>query len=59
MPAEERVALLGYFGIEMLTFRRVGSAGEAVAAASRLGFSVAIKATAEQWQHRVDGRVRG
>ena len=52
---EERVALLGCFGIEMLPFRRVGSAGEAVAAASQLGFPVAIKATAEQWQHRVDG----
>ena len=52
---EERVALLGSFGIEMLPFQRVGSADEAVAAASRLGFPVAIKATAEQWQHRVDG----
>ena len=52
---EERVALLRYYGIKMLPFRRVGSAGEAVAAASELGFPVAIKATAEQWQHRVDG----
>ena len=30
-------ALLGYFGIEMLPFRRVGSAGEAAAAASQFG----------------------
>ena len=52
---EERVALLRYYGIKMLPFRRVGSAGEAIAAASELGFPVAIKATAEQWQHRVDG----
>ena len=52
---EERVALLRYYGITMLPFRRVGSAAEAVAAASELGFPVAIKATAEQWQHRVDG----
>ncbi len=52
---EERVALLRCYGIKMLPFRRVGSAGEAVAAASQLGFPVAIKATVEQWQHRVDG----
>ena len=52
---EERVALLGFFGIEMLPFRRVGSAGEAVAAANELGFPVAIKVAGEQWQHRVDG----
>ena len=52
---EERVALLRYYGIKMLPFRRVGSAAEAVTAASELGFPVAIKATVEQWQHRVDG----
>ncbi len=52
---EERVALLRCYGITMLPFRRVGSAAEAVAAASELGFPVAIKATAEQWRHRVDG----
>ena len=31
------------------------SAADAVAAARELGFPVAIKATAEQWRHRVDG----
>jgi hypothetical protein len=52
---EERVALLRCYGIKMLPLRRVGSAAEAVTAASELGFPVVIKATAEQWQHRVDG----
>jgi len=52
---DERIALLRCYGIEMLPFRRVGSAADAVAAAAELGFPVAIKATAEQWRHRVDG----
>jgi acyl-CoA synthetase (NDP forming) len=52
---EERVALLRCYGIEMLPFRRVRSAAEAVSAASELGFPVAIKATAERWRHRIDG----
>ena len=52
---DERVALLRCYGIEMLPFRRVRSAAEAVAAASELGFPVAIKATAERWRHRIDG----
>ena len=52
---DERTALLRCYGIEMLPFRRVGSAADAVAAAAELGFPVAIKATAEQWRHRVDG----
>ena len=52
---DERVALLRCYGIEMLPFRRVRSAADAVAAACELGFPVAIKATAEQWRHRVDG----
>jgi acyl-CoA synthetase (NDP forming)/GNAT superfamily N-acetyltransferase len=52
---DERVALLRCYGIEVLPFRRVRSAAEAVAAAVELGFPVAVKATAEQWRHRVDG----
>ena len=52
---DERAALLRCYGIEMLPFRRVRSAADAVAAACELGFPVAIKATAEQWRHRVDG----
>jgi acyl-CoA synthetase (NDP forming)/GNAT superfamily N-acetyltransferase len=52
---EERVALLRCYGIEVLPFRRVRSAADAVAAACELGFPVAVKATAEQWRHRVDG----
>ena len=52
---DERVALLRCYGIEMLPFRRARSAAEAVALASEFGFPVAIKATAEQWRHRVDG----
>ncbi len=52
---DERAALLRCYGIEMLPFRRVRSAADAVAAAAELGFPVAIKATAEQWRHRVDG----
>jgi acyl-CoA synthetase (NDP forming)/GNAT superfamily N-acetyltransferase len=52
---DERAALLRCYGIEMLPFRRVRSAADAVAAACELGFPVAIKATAKQWRHRVDG----
>jgi acyl-CoA synthetase (NDP forming)/GNAT superfamily N-acetyltransferase len=52
---DERAALLRCYGIEVLPFRRVRSAAAAVAAACELGFPVAIKATAEQWRHRVDG----
>jgi acyl-CoA synthetase (NDP forming) len=51
---DERVALLRCYGIEMLPFRRVRSAAEAVAAATELGFPVAIKATGDRWRHRVD-----
>ena len=52
---DERVAMLHCYGIEVLPFRRVRSAADAVAAACELGFPVAVKATAEQWRHRVDG----
>jgi acyl-CoA synthetase (NDP forming)/GNAT superfamily N-acetyltransferase len=52
---DERVALLRCYGIEMLPFRRARNAAEAVGRAMELGFPVAIKATAEQWRHRVDG----
>jgi acyl-CoA synthetase (NDP forming) len=52
---DERVALLRCYGIDVLPFRRVHSAADTVAAAVELGFPVAIKATTEQWRHRVDG----
>ena len=52
---DERVALLQCYGIDMLAFRRVTSAADAVAAARELGFPVAVKATGERWRHRVDG----
>jgi acyl-CoA synthetase (NDP forming)/GNAT superfamily N-acetyltransferase len=52
---DERVALLQCYGIEMLAFRRVATAADAVAAARELGFPVAVKATGERWRHRVDG----
>ena len=49
------MALLRCYGIDMLPFRRVTSAADAVAAARELGFPVAVKATGERWRHRVDG----
>ena len=52
---DDRVALLRCYGIELLPFRRVRSAAEAVAAATELGFPVAIKANIDRWRHRVDG----
>ena len=36
-------------------FWRTHSAAETIAVANELGFPVAIKATAPQWRHRVDG----
>jgi hypothetical protein len=52
---DERIALLRCYGIEMLPYRRARSAAETVAMAAEIGFPVAVKATAEQWRHRVDG----
>jgi acyl-CoA synthetase (NDP forming)/GNAT superfamily N-acetyltransferase len=52
---DERVALLGCYGIPMLPFRRATSAAGTVAAAHEVGFPVAVKSTVERWRHRVDG----
>ncbi|RIV40849.1 bifunctional acetate--CoA ligase family protein/GNAT family N-acetyltransferase [Micromonospora radicis] len=52
-------ALLAAYGIEVVESVRVGSAQEAVAAAQRLGFPVALKVAAGGLRHRLDlGAVR-
>ena len=50
----EAVDLLACFGIDIVEFREVNSAAEAVAAAEELGYPVAVKATGELWRRRVD-----
>ncbi|MFC3962080.1 bifunctional acetate--CoA ligase family protein/GNAT family N-acetyltransferase [Nocardia jiangsuensis] len=50
----ETVRLLGCYGIEVVEFREVHSADEAVAAAEELGYPVAAKATGELWRRRAD-----
>jgi acyl-CoA synthetase (NDP forming)/L-amino acid N-acyltransferase YncA len=53
------VALLGCYGVDVLPTLPVGSADAAVAAADALGYPVALKATAEALEHRVElGGVR-
>ncbi|MFE3544809.1 GNAT family N-acetyltransferase [Nocardia sp. NPDC059177] len=51
---DEAVRLLRCYGIEVVAFRAVRSAGEAVAAAAELGYPVAAKATGELWRRRPD-----
>ncbi|WP_433270280.1 GNAT family N-acetyltransferase [Actinosynnema sp. CS-041913] len=48
------VRLLACYGVELVPFRVVSSADEAVAAASELGYPVAMKATDERLRHRTD-----
>ncbi|QXQ11594.1 bifunctional GNAT family N-acetyltransferase/acetate--CoA ligase family protein [Paeniglutamicibacter sp. Y32M11] len=51
--------LLGHYGIKVLQSVRFDTADEAVAAATRLGFPVALKARDEHLRHRLDlGGVR-
>ncbi len=51
--------LLGAYGIEVVASTRASSADEAVAAAERLGWPVALKAAAPGLRHRLDlGAVR-
>ncbi|HEY5857027.1 MAG TPA: GNAT family N-acetyltransferase [Aldersonia sp.] len=50
----EAVHLLACFGIQIVEFREVNSAAEAVAAAEELGYPVAAKATGEMWRRRID-----
>jgi acyl-CoA synthetase (NDP forming)/GNAT superfamily N-acetyltransferase len=51
----ELVDLLRCYGIDVLAFRRAGSAADAVEAARELGFPVAVKAVGDRWRHRADG----
>ncbi|WKG07677.1 GNAT family N-acetyltransferase [Nocardia sp. PE-7] len=51
---EEAVLLLGCYGIDVVEFRAVRDAEQAVAAAEELGYPVAAKATGELWRRRPD-----
>ncbi|MBC7302028.1 MAG: GNAT family N-acetyltransferase [Nocardia sp.] len=51
---EEAVRLLGCYGIDVVEFRAVRDAHQAVAAAEELGYPVAAKATGELWRRRPD-----
>ncbi|MEU4802428.1 GNAT family N-acetyltransferase [Actinosynnema sp. NPDC023587] len=48
------VRLLACYGVEVVPFRVVSSAADAVAAADELGYPVAVKATDERLRHRTD-----
>ncbi|MCS7476611.1 GNAT family N-acetyltransferase [Umezawaea endophytica] len=48
------VRLLACYGIDVVPFRVVASADEAVAAAGELGYPVAMKATDDRLRHRYD-----
>ncbi|MEV0681580.1 GNAT family N-acetyltransferase [Actinosynnema sp. NPDC050436] len=48
------VRLLACYGVEVVPFRVVSSADDAVAAATELGHPVALKATDERLRHRTD-----
>ncbi|WP_109527615.1 MULTISPECIES: bifunctional acetate--CoA ligase family protein/GNAT family N-acetyltransferase [Nocardia] len=50
----ETVRLLDCYGIDVVTFREVRTAEEAVEAAEALGYPVAAKATGEVWRRRPD-----
>ncbi|MFD3507098.1 GNAT family N-acetyltransferase [Nocardia sp. NPDC058666] len=51
---EEAARLLGCYGIDVVEFRAVRDAEQAVAAAEELGYPVAAKATGELWRRRPD-----
>jgi acyl-CoA synthetase (NDP forming)/RimJ/RimL family protein N-acetyltransferase len=51
---ENAVRLLACYGIDVVPFRTVSSADEAVAAAGELGYPVAMKATDDRLRHRYD-----
>ncbi|MFE9783992.1 GNAT family N-acetyltransferase [Nocardia salmonicida] len=51
---EEAVLLLDCYGIDVVEFRAVRDAEQAVAAAEELGYPVAAKATGELWRRRPD-----
>ncbi|WP_232665434.1 bifunctional acetate--CoA ligase family protein/GNAT family N-acetyltransferase [Pseudonocardia sp. TRM90224] len=50
----EILDLLACYGIPVAEFRQVGSAESAVAAATELGYPVAVKAVGDRWRHRSD-----
>jgi acyl-CoA synthetase (NDP forming)/GNAT superfamily N-acetyltransferase len=50
LPDRETAELLACYGIEVVPFDLVDSAEDAVAAAARLGYPVALKGVAERWQ---------
>ncbi|MFF2082326.1 GNAT family N-acetyltransferase [Nocardia sp. NPDC058176] len=51
---EEAALLLDCYGIDVVEFRAVRDADQAVAAAEELGYPVAAKATGELWRRRPD-----
>ncbi len=51
---ETAVRLLACYGVEVVPFRVVSSAEQAVAAAVEFGYPVALKATDERLRHRTD-----
>ncbi|MEU4597256.1 GNAT family N-acetyltransferase [Nocardia sp. NPDC023988] len=51
---DEAVRLLECYGIDIVDFRAVRDAEQAVAAAEELGYPVAAKATGELWRRRPD-----
>ncbi|MFI9817083.1 bifunctional acetate--CoA ligase family protein/GNAT family N-acetyltransferase [Saccharothrix variisporea] len=51
---ETAVRLLACYGVELVPFRVVSSADEAVAAAAELGYPVAVKSVDERLRHRTD-----
>ena len=50
----ELTELLGCYGIPLLPYRVIGSAAEAVAAATEIGYPVALKSFDESLRHRMD-----
>ncbi len=59
LPKAKAAQLLGHYGIQVLESARFDTTEEAVAAATRLGFPVALKARDEHLRHRLDlGGVR-
>lgn len=51
---EHTVCLLGCYGIDVVPFRLVDDAEEALAAAEGLGFPVVLKSASQQLRHRTD-----
>jgi acyl-CoA synthetase (NDP forming)/GNAT superfamily N-acetyltransferase len=54
MSDAESTRLLACYGIDVVPFLRAGDEDEAVGAAARLGYPVAVKSTSEKLRHRDD-----